>query len=90
MTIQEANIDEDRLPYMGEKHRRISAETSYEKSLMGVSSSKNESESLKNHPLIQEFASVDDELYALIKATNPTLRMFVDLTKKIVNEGGCE
>lgn len=43
---------------------------------------------LRNHPLIQEFASVNDDLYELIKATNPTLRMFVDFAKKIVFGGG--
>lgn len=41
-------------------------------------------EQLKNDPLIQDFASVDPEIYKLIKATNPTLRMFCDLAKRIV------
>jgi hypothetical protein len=40
---------------------------------------------LRNHPLIREYASVDDNIYELIKATNPTLRMFMDLAKKIVS-----
>jgi uncharacterized protein YdgA (DUF945 family) len=44
-------------------------------------------QTLKNHPLIREYASVDDNLYSLIKATNPTLRMFVDLAKEIVAGG---
>jgi|GEM_PF-3292774 len=44
-------------------------------------------EKLRDHPLIKEFASVDEELYGLMKATNPTLRMFVDLAKKILSEG---
>lgn len=40
-------------------------------------------QSLRNNALIQEYASIDDNLYELIKATNPTLRMFVDLAKNI-------
>lgn len=50
----------------------------------------NEVFDLKNHPLIREYASVSDDTYALIKATNPTLRFFVDVAKKIVNEGHAE
>jgi uncharacterized protein YutE (UPF0331/DUF86 family) len=42
-------------------------------------------EELKNHPLIREYASVDDSVYEVIKATNPTLRIFVELAKKIVS-----
>ena len=40
-------------------------------------------EELKSHPLIQQYAAVDDELYSLIKATNPTMRMLVDMAKEI-------
>jgi hypothetical protein len=40
-------------------------------------------QTLRNHPLIKDFASVDGELYELIKATNKTLLMFVDLAKEI-------
>jgi hypothetical protein len=43
---------------------------------------------LRNHPLVNEYASVDTDLYELIKETNPTLRMLIDLSKKIVNGGG--
>lgn len=42
---------------------------------------------LKNHPTVKSFASMSDETYALIKTTNPTLLVFVDLAKKIVEEG---
>lgn len=45
--------------------------------------------SLKNNPLIKQYASVNDSLYELIKATNPTLLFFIDLAKKIV-EGDYE
>jgi len=44
-------------------------------------------QSLRNNALIQEYASIDDNLYELIKATNPMLRMFVDLAKQIVSGG---
>lgn len=47
-------------------------------------------QALKNHPLIKEYASIDNDLYGLIKATNPTLQMFVDLAKEIVATGGVE
>jgi|AMWB02.1.fsa_nt_gi hypothetical protein len=43
-----------------------------------------ELQQLKNHPLIQDFAAVKPEIYETIKATNPTLRMFIDLAKRIV------
>lgn len=39
---------------------------------------------LKNNQLIKDFASVTPEIYSLIKATNPTLLMMVDLARKIV------
>lgn len=45
------------------------------------------SQSLRNHPLILEYASINDDLYKLIKVTNPTLRMFVDVAKAIVAGG---
>ncbi|KXS43133.1 MAG: hypothetical protein AWU59_1247 [Methanolobus sp. T82-4] len=47
-----------------------------------IPSKSNDMHELKNHPLIREYASVDDNIYEVIKATNPTLRMFVDLAKK--------
>ncbi|TQD28273.1 hypothetical protein [Methanolobus vulcani] len=50
-------------------------------------SSSDDLQALKENPLIQEYASMDDEIYNLIKATNPTLLMFVDLAKKIVSGG---
>jgi cell fate (sporulation/competence/biofilm development) regulator YmcA (YheA/YmcA/DUF963 family) len=53
----------------------------------GAQSGQETLQSLKNHPLIREYASVDDNLYDLIKATNPTLKMFIDAAKEIV-EGG--
>lgn len=45
--------------------------------------------SLRNNPLIKQYASVNGNLYDLIKATNPTLLFFIDLSKKIVEED-CE
>ncbi|MCQ6962982.1 hypothetical protein [Methanolobus chelungpuianus] len=39
---------------------------------------------LRSHPIIREYASMDDRIYDLIKATNPTLLIFVDLAKRIV------
>lgn len=43
---------------------------------------------LKNNQLIRHFANVKPDLYALIKATNPTLLIFIDLAKKIVEAEG--
>jgi hypothetical protein len=40
-------------------------------------------EELRSHPLIQQYAAVDDELYGLIEATNPTLKMMIDTAKEI-------
>lgn len=45
---------------------------------------------LRNEPVIRDFANVKPHIYELIKATNPTLLMFVDLARKIVQEGGHE
>ncbi len=53
-------------------------------------SSSDDLQSLRSHPLIQEYASIDGELYDLIKATNKTLLLMVDLAKKITAEGGVE
>lgn len=44
----------------------------------------NELEQLQNHPTIRDFAAVKPETYELIKATNPTLRMMIDVAKKIM------
>ena len=44
----------------------------------------NEFEQLQNHPTIRDFAAVKPETYELIKATNPTLKMMIDVAKKIV------
>ncbi|WP_367344150.1 hypothetical protein [Methanomethylovorans sp.] len=41
---------------------------------------------LQQHPLIREFAEVKPDTLELIKATNPTLLMFVELAKKICSE----
>ena len=41
---------------------------------------------LKNHPLIQKYAKVDEELYKLVKVTNPVLCMMIDLSKKMQEE----
>lgn len=51
------------------------------------SSKSNDLQNLRTHPVIIEYASIDDNLYELIEATNPTLRMFVDLAKKIIAGG---
>jgi hypothetical protein len=39
---------------------------------------------LRQHPLIQDFANVKPETYSLIAATNPTLKMMIDLAKTIM------
>ncbi|MGD9778539.1 hypothetical protein [Methanomethylovorans sp.] len=41
---------------------------------------------LRNEPVIRDFANVKPDTYELIKATNPTLLMFVDLARKIMEE----
>ncbi len=43
-------------------------------------------EYLQNHPLVKEFAACydDHELYAIICKTNPTLKMTIDIARKIV------
>nr|WP_319506330.1 hypothetical protein [uncultured Methanolobus sp.] len=43
-----------------------------------------ELQTLRNHPLIQDFASVSDDTYSLILATNPMLGTFMKLAKRIV------
>ncbi len=45
---------------------------------------------LQNHDTIKYFASMPEDTYRLVKATNPTLLMMVDLAKKIMAEGGVE
>jgi len=52
-------------------------------------SSSDDLQSLRRHPLIQEYAAIDGELYELIQATNKTLLLFVNLAKEIC-EGGAE
>lgn len=47
-------------------------------------------EQLKDHPLIRDFANVKPDLYSLIKATNPTLLLFVNLAREICAEGSHE
>lgn len=39
---------------------------------------------LKDHTLIKDFANVKPDTYELIKATNPTLLLFVNLARKIM------
>lgn len=41
---------------------------------------------LRNEPVIRDFAAVKPATYELIKNTNPTLLMFVDLARKIMGE----
>lgn len=41
---------------------------------------------LKDHPLILKYAKVDEELYELVKATNPVLCMMIGLSKKLQEE----
>ncbi|OPY16896.1 MAG: hypothetical protein A4E23_01643 [Methanomethylovorans sp. PtaU1.Bin073] len=38
---------------------------------------------LQHHPLVKEFANVSEELYALVAQTNPTLKLFFDVAKRI-------
>lgn len=58
--------------------------TNYDTRLyINAGSHDDELQQLKNHPTIRDFASVKPETYDLIKATNPTLLMMVDLAKKI-------
>ncbi len=45
---------------------------------------------LREHPLIRDFANVKPDLYSLIKATNPTLLLFVNLAREICAEGSHE
>lgn len=44
-------------------------------------------QSLREHPTIQMFASMDEDLQNLVKQTNPTLFLFVTLARKIMNGG---
>ncbi len=44
----------------------------------------NELKQLQNHPTIRDFAAVKPETYEIIKASNPTLRMMIDVAKKIM------
>jgi hypothetical protein len=53
-------------------------------------SSSDELQSLREHPTIKDFASVDGELYDLIKSTNKTLLLMVDLAKAITAGGEVE
>lgn len=57
-------------------------------SSISTSSNSEDLQKLREHPLVKDYASVDADLYELIKATNPTLRMLIDLSKNIVNGGG--
>jgi hypothetical protein len=40
---------------------------------------------LKDNPTINFFANMDDELYNVVKATNPTLKMLVDVSRQITS-----
>lgn len=60
-------------------------------STLAISGSQDSSldlETLRKHPVIQEYASMSADTYELVKATNPTLRMFVDMAKEIISMGG--
>jgi hypothetical protein len=48
------------------------------------SNNEGELELLRSHPLIQQFASVSDELYEIAAATNPTLKWAIDTARKIM------
>lgn len=41
---------------------------------------------LQQHPLVKDFANVSEDTYKLVAATNPTLKMFFDVAKRICNE----
>lgn len=45
---------------------------------------------LQQHPLVKDFANVSDDTYKLVAAVNPTLKLFFDVCKSIVEEGGHE
>ena len=45
---------------------------------------------LQNNDTIKYFASMPEDTYRLVKATNPTLLMVTDLAKKIMSEGDVE
>ncbi|WP_292466467.1 hypothetical protein [Methanolobus sp.] len=55
----------------------------------GGSSSDADLQSLREHPTIRDFASMPEDIYRLVTATNPTLKLFVDLAKEIC-AGGVE
>lgn len=42
---------------------------------------------LREHPLIQDFASMSDDTYELVEHTNPTLKLLVDMARTIINGG---
>ncbi|WP_298684938.1 hypothetical protein [uncultured Methanomethylovorans sp.] len=41
---------------------------------------------LKQHPLIKQFAAVKPDTYQMVKLVNPTLFLFMQLAKKIVED----
>lgn len=41
---------------------------------------------LRNEPVIRDFANVTPDTYDLIAATNPVLKMMIDLAKRICTE----
>lgn len=43
---------------------------------------------LKENQLIRDFAAVKPEIYSLVASTNPTLKLFFDLAKKICEVEG--
>ena len=50
-------------------------------------SSSDELQSLREHQAIKDLASMPEDIYNLVKATNPTLKLFTDLAKAIVDGG---
>lgn len=55
--------------------------------LNDASSSDTDLQSPREHPTIKYFASMPDDIYLLVTATNPTLKLFVDLAREIVAGG---
>ncbi len=45
---------------------------------------------LREHPLVRYYAEMSDDCYNLVKETNPTLKLFVDVARAIVEESESE
>lgn len=61
---------------------------SYAPNLYINNSPDDELRQLRENQLIRDFASVNPEIYSLVASTNPTLKLFFDLAKKICEVEG--